>query len=375
MTGAAAHEVLVPREIVNADTVCIVSWAVADGAAVDAGTPLCEIETSKAIVTVDAEVAGFVHRRAAVGDDVAVGGLLAVITDSAATPATTPAPRPTSAPAPAGAGEVRFSAKAREKVEALGLDISLFAGRGLVRERDIDAIVAEAAKPAEEPATPRPDPRGPYRIETLGPVQRRVAKVMEESVAAIPAASLDRCIDIGAVRERAKALAAESGVVVTEVDLLVAAIATACREFPHFNCFVTGDDRLHIFEQVNVGVAVDVKGDLFVIVLREADAKDAAAIAKELRGLQYVAARGRLKPEHLSGGTITITSMIGRGVHRFVPIPYPQQAAIVGIADPQPGSTQSVLTLVFDHRVANGSQAAGFLAAIDAALHGESPAP
>lgn len=372
MTRNVSHDVIVPREIVNADTVCIVSWAVGDGTRVEAGAPLCEIETSKAIVTVESEVAGYVHQRAAVGDDVAVGGLLAVITESATAPAASPEPTPTFATAVTG--EVRFSAKAREKVEALGLDLSLFAGRGLVRERDIDAIVAEAAKRKEASETPRPDPRGPYRIETLGPVQRRVAKVMEESVAAIPAASLDRCIDIGAVRERAKALAAESGVVVTEVDLLVAAIATACREFPHFNCFVTADDRLHVFEQVNVGVAVDVKGDLFVIVLREADAKEPAAIAKELRGLQYVAARGRLKPEQLSGGTITITSMIGRGVHRFVPIPYPQQAAIVGIADPQPGSTQSVLTLVFDHRVANGSQAAAFLAAIDAALLGETSA-
>jgi pyruvate/2-oxoglutarate dehydrogenase complex dihydrolipoamide acyltransferase (E2) component len=94
------------------------------------------------------------------------------------------------------------------------------------------------------------------------------------------------------------------------------------------------------------------------------------AIAKELRGMQYLAQRRRLTAEHLSGGTITVTSMIGRGIHRFQPIPYPHQAAIVGIADAEPDSTHVSLAIVFDHRVANGAQAAAFLSAIDAGLCG-----
>jgi pyruvate/2-oxoglutarate dehydrogenase complex dihydrolipoamide acyltransferase (E2) component len=362
---AAASAVLVPREIVNADTVFVVGWAVEDGARVEKGTPLCDIETSKAVVTVEAEADGYLRRRAAEGDEVPVGGVLGYITATADAPlpeAKAGAPR-----ADQAAGEVRFSAKARKKVEELGLDASLFAGRGLVREQDVVAVAARAQAQAAE----RDDPRGPFRLENLGPIQRRVARVMEQSVAAIPAASLDRCIDLAAVRARAQAMAGEGKSVVTEVDLLVAAVAAACREYPRFNCFVTPEDRLHMFEQVNVGVAVDVKGDLYVIVVRQADEKPAAAIAKELRGLQYLAIRQRLTPQQVSGGTITVTSMIGRGVHRFVPIPYPQQAAIIGIADPQPGSSQAVLTLVFDHRVANGSEAAAFLAAIDKALHGE----
>jgi pyruvate dehydrogenase E2 component (dihydrolipoamide acetyltransferase) len=161
--------------------------------------------------------------------------------------------------------------------------------------------------------------------------------------------------------------------VVTEVDLLAAAVAQTCVQLPHFNCFVTTDYQLHLFEQVNVGVAVDVEGDLYVVVVKDAAAKSPAAIAKELRGLQYLAQRRRLNAEQLSGGTITVTSMIGRGIHRFQPIPYPHQAAIVGIADSEPDSSRAALTLVFDHRVANGSQAAAFLAAIAASLCSEDP--
>lgn len=363
------HTVLVPREIVNADSVFVVSWKVAEGAFVESGTALCDIETSKAVVTVEADERGYLHQRAAVGDEVPIGGVLGYIAATADAPLPHAASE-TVAGAPSLAG-TRISAKARQKIEQLGLDPSLFAGRGVVREEDVLTVAAEVQARAQA----REDPRGPFQLESLSPIQRRVARVMEQSVAAIPAASLERSIDMATVRQHVQALASESKAVITEVDLLVAAVARACREFPRFNCFVTPDDQLHMFAQVNVGVAVDVQGDLFLVVTRQAETKSVVAIAKELRGLQYLAARQRLTPAQVSGGTITVTSMIGRGVHRFVPIPYPQQAAIVGIADTPPGSTFAALTLVFDHRVANGSQAAAFLAAIDAALQSPPASP
>lgn len=366
-----AHTILVPREIVNADSVYVVRWAAADGALVEAGAALCDIETSKAVVTVEAEQRGYVRQHAAVGDEVPIGGVLGYLTAQADTPLpATPSPTASIPPGPvsgAGAPALQISAKARQKIEELGLDVALFAGRGVVRERD----VLEVAAQAHATPPPREDPRGPFRLEPLGPIQRRVARVMEQSVGAIPASYLERTVDLAPVRERVRTVAQDAKSVVTEVDLLAAAVSQACVQFPHFNSFVTPDYQLHLFAQVNVGVAVDVEGDLFVVVVKDAAQKSPAAIAKELRGLQYLALRGRLNVEQLSGGTITVTSMIGRGIHRFQPIPYPHQAAIVGIADCEPNSMRAALTLVFDHRVANGSQAAAFLVAIDAALRGE----
>jgi len=366
MTAAAdavsgAHPILVPREIVNADSVYVVRWAVGDGAFVEPGAALCDIETSKAVMTLEAEHGGYVRQQAAVGDEVPVGGVLGYVTKEA------DAPLPVAdagARAPGGApSSIRFSGKARQKIEELGLDLALFAGRGLVREQD----VVEVAAAQRAGAAARQDARGPFRLEPLGAIQRRVARVMEQSTA-IPTSALERLVELGPVRERARALAQATTRVVSDVDLLVAAVAQACVAHPRFNAFVTADYQLHFFEHVNVGVAVDVEGDLYVVVVRDAAAKAPADVARELRGLQYLAQRRRVGVEQLSGGTITVTSMIGRGVHHFRPIPYPQQSAIVGIADLEPGTTRAALTLVFDHRVANGSQAAAFLAAIDAAM-------
>jgi len=390
---AGVHAVEVPREVVNADSVYVVGWAVSEGDYVEPSTALCDIETSKAVVTVEAEVAGYVRPLAAVGEEVTVGGLLGYVTDRPDTPlplevgsrevssSAAAVKALDAASAQGAAAATRISAKAQRKIAELGLDAALFAGRGVVREEDVIAVAAEqqaaraegrgAVSGAARPNVSAPrsdDARGPSQQTPMGAIQRRVARVMEQSVAAIPASSLERTVDLAPVRQRALALGAESKCVVTEVDLLVHAVASACRDFPEFNGYATADHCLRVFEQVNVGVAVDAAGDLYVVVVRDAGAKRPEAVAKELRGLQYLAARQRLGVEHLSGGTVTVTSMLGRGVQRFVPIPYPEQAAIVGLSDVEPGSTKAALVLVFDHRVANGGRAAAFLAAVAAAM-------
>ncbi len=356
MSSASAEPILVPREHVNDDSVFLTEWLAADGARVEAGAVVCTIETSKAIVEIEAPVAGFVRQRAKVGDEIPIGGVLGYVTPTVgdALPDAQPV---------RGDGEQpgMISAKARRKMEELGVDPALFAGKANVREKDVIEMAARLATPE---ATA--DARGPSRTEALSPVQRRTARVMEQSVASIPASYLERTIDLGAIRVRAKAIAEASGGVVTELDLVVYAVARACVRQPHFNAHVIEHYQLQIFDQVNVGVAMDLDGELYVPVLKNAATKEPAAIAKELRSLLYLTQRRRLEATHLSGGTITVTSMLGRGIQRFLPIPYPQQAAIIALADPERGTTdRTSLAIVFDHRVANGSAAAAFLAAVE----------
>ena len=366
MTTSALEPIVVPREHVNDDSVFLTEWAAADGTRVEAGTVVCSIETSKAIVEIEAPTAGFVRHRAKAGDEVPIGGVLGFIapTADAALPDGAPA-APATQQAAADVGQI--SAKARQKMAELGLDPALFAGRSNVREKD----VLEMAAARHAVAGAADDPRGPYRMEPLSAIQRRTARVMEQSVASIPSSYLERTIDLGAIRERAKAIAEESKGVVTELDLIVVGIAQACRQLPRFNAHVTEGYQLQMFEQVNVGVAMDLDGELYVPILKNAAEKTPAAIAKELRSLLYLTQRRRLDAAHLTGGTITVTSMVGRGIQRFIPIPYPQQAAIIGLADPPASAPRSTaLSIVFDHRVANGSEAARFLGLVEELARG-----
>ena len=351
-----ATQIIVPRDNVNDDSVFLIDWVAADGTRVEAGAIVCTIETSKANVEVEAPAAGFVRHQRKPGDEVPIGGVLGWVT--ATVDVALPSDAPAAAAAPAG-GDTLVSAKARQKMAELGLDPSLFAGMGAVKEKDVVAMAERVRAQAAPAAT---DPRGPSTVTPLNPVQRRTAKVMEESAASIPTSTLEREIDFGALRARAQALAAESGGVVTELDVLVASVAQACTRFPRFNASFEDGYQLREFAQVNVGVAMDLAGELYVPVLRDAAAKTAVQIAKELRGLLYLVQRKRVQGEHLTGGTVTVTSMVGKGIRRFVPIPVPKQAAIIGLGDPS--GDRAALVIVFDHRVANGSEAAGFLGAI-----------
>ena len=348
--------VRVPKEVFNSDSVFLIEWLTPDGARVESGTPICELETSKSTVSVDAKSAGFLRHTARAGDELPVGGVLAYV--SAAPD--TQLPAPVSTKRPAGNPDSRISAKALRKIEELGLDVATFSGQGLVREQDVLRI-AGRDEPAEQGMA---DPRGASRSEPMGTIQRRVARVLEESTRSIPVSYLEREVDLAPAQTKARLAMEEAGAMVSALDVLVSAVARAVADLPRFNGFVEENYRLRLFEGVNVGLAVDVGDDLYVVVVRDAAAKRLVAIAKELRGLQYKAQRRRLTPEDLTGGTITVTAMLGQNVHRFHPLIYPEQAAVVGICDHPDSDEKATLTLGFDHRIANGVAAAAFLGRI-----------
>jgi len=151
-------EIRVPRETVNDDSVRIVRWLAADGEPVRAAAPVVEIETSKSVLEVEAPEAGRLRIMRQAGDMVGIGELLGLVGEAA--PATQPAPVasvPQAAPA-AGAAS-RISKKARELIEAHGLDESAFGHLPLVREADVLAMVAGRGPTAAAVPTPAGAPR------------------------------------------------------------------------------------------------------------------------------------------------------------------------------------------------------------------------
>ena len=158
--------IVVPRENVNDETVMLIAWLVSDGDRVEPGRSLAQVETSKAVLEIEASVAGFLRRTSCEGEEIAVGGLIGHIDARKIAPVTeipphlTPSngsprpaapisraiaspqsvdhtgggdpgdPRPSSPPA-------RFSRKARELLEQAGLAREAFEGFGLVRSKDL----------------------------------------------------------------------------------------------------------------------------------------------------------------------------------------------------------------------------------------------
>ncbi len=147
-------EIRIPREIVNDDVVLIAAWEAEHGAKVAPKQVVVSIETSKAIVDVEAEVEGYLEILHPTGAEIPVGALIGRIqaqplsAGTASAPAAlassgTPASRGNGTPpaAAAGAPGLRISRKAQGLIEQYAIDASAFGGIELVRESDVLAYL------------------------------------------------------------------------------------------------------------------------------------------------------------------------------------------------------------------------------------------
>lgn len=167
-----AREIRIPRETVNDDVVTVQSWAVAHGEKVTSGQHVVDIETSKSAIELEAETDGYLHHLHPAGAEVPVGELVGRVETEAPAgdpvAASSPAPA-TSSPA---SGDVAISRKAKVLIDKHGIDPSVFAGQGLIRERDVRAYMESPPvestddgsiniEPLEETPAPAPAVKSP----------------------------------------------------------------------------------------------------------------------------------------------------------------------------------------------------------------------
>ena len=169
--------------------------------------------------------------------------------------------------------------------------------------------------------------------------------------------------------ENAKAIAAGKGSKLTMLAFLIKACVAVLQKYPTFNASLDGDN-LVLKQYVHIGFAADTPNGLVVPVLRDADQKGVAQIAKEMGELAALARDGKLKPEQMQGGCFTISSLGGIGGTAFTPIINAPEVAILGVSKSEikpvwDGKTfqpklMLPLSLSYDHRVIDGAAAARF---------------
>ncbi len=221
-------------------------------------------------------------------------------------------------------------------------------------------------------------------FEKFGPVERvartRIQRISAPNLARnwvmIPHVTHNDEADITELEEWRKQLNAEhgkDGVKFTMLSFLIAASVATLREFPTFNASLDGEE-LVLRRYFNIGFAADTPGGLVVPVIKNADAKGLAQIARDLTELSGKAREGKLGPAEMAGGTFTISSLGGIGGTSFTPIINAPEVAILGVTRSQvkPVWDEAVgsfvprlmlpLSLSYDHRVIDGAAAARFVA-------------
>ena len=322
----------------------------------------------------------------------------------------TPQGGTTGGPAAAAGERVKASPLARRMAREGGVDLAGLTGSGPGgRIVKADVLHSEEAQEALSPPVPGGAPpagtaprapeeiaraKGETRILELTRLQQTVARRMAESKATIPDFTLQIEIDMQdcvALRAQLKGLAnpTETGehssagteAVPTYNDMVVKAVALALREHPLANGSYR-DGKVQLHSRINVGVAVAADGALVVPTVFDAEEKSLGEIARETRALAGRVRDGSITPPELGGGTFTVSNLGMYGISSFAAIINPPQAAILSVgalaerAVVREGQivarhTMS-LTLVSDHRILFGAEAARFLARVRELL--EAPA-
>jgi pyruvate dehydrogenase E2 component (dihydrolipoamide acetyltransferase) len=406
-------EVVMPRLSDSMEEGTILTWLKQVGDEVAVGDELVEIETDKANMAYEADVAGTLQEiLAQEGETLPIGTPIARIgeangegpsaqTESPDAAEEQPPPaedassrKPSDSDASRGLDEqadgerVKASPLARRLARDKGLDLHDLHGSG-PGGRIVKHDVEEAEAPRSAAPTPSTQPEGvgaapttggtaKGEVETQDPnkLQLTIARRMAESKATAPHFYLTIEIDMGkAVEARAgfKAAAREGDVVPSFNDMIVKACAIGLREFPKANGAYR-DGRFERYSRVNVGVAVAAPEALVVPTVFDADRKGLREIAADTRALAAKVRDGSVTPPELSGGTFTVSNLGMFGIDEFDAVINMGQAAIlaVGAIREVPAVRDGEIvpaqlmkaTLSCDHRILYGAEGAEFLARV-----------
>jgi pyruvate dehydrogenase E2 component (dihydrolipoamide acetyltransferase) len=218
---------------------------------------------------------------------------------------------------------------------------------------------------------------GPVEVEPLRSIRRKVARKMVTSMALVPhVAHMDEAdvtdLDAFRVRERQRRGDGAGGRL-TLLAFVMKAVTAGLREAPAFNASLDPFKEEIIYKKYyNIGFAADTGRGLVVPVINETDRKSIVQLADEIYRKATRAREGNLPAENMRGGTFTITNIGPLGGTALMPtINYPEVAILaMGKVQEKPVVRDGEivirkmlpLTLAFDHRIADGADAARFVA-------------
>ena len=361
-------EIKIPEVGESVFEALVAKWHKQNGEEVARDEPVCEIETDKVTMEINAEADGVLRVKVPEGTTVKIGTVIGVIDERAAKGARV-------SPAPLSPAARKL---AREK------------GAGAETGKDVEAGTGKPHKPVEAGKTPEPAPAvrseepAPYKAEPLPegrvtrkpmtPIRKRIAERLLMARQQTAMLTSFNEADLGPVMDLRRKFGEEfmkkHGVKLGFMSFFVKACCNALREFPAVNARIDGDDIVyHNF--YDIGIAVSGDKGLVVPVLRDADRLHFAEIEKAIDDFTEKIKTSRLAIADLEGGTFTITNGGIFGSLMSTPILNPPQSGVLGMhaiqERPVVRDGQIVirpmmyLALSYDHRIIDGREAVLFL--------------
>ena len=383
----------------------IVEWLVSEGDEIVEDQAVCDVMTDKALVQIPAKYTGKVEKLYYKKGDIAavhsplfqmsiVGQNSEPDVSSAVVKAqTNAATKPAQKPVSASNETKQLNKKAvaspavRRKARELDVDLTQVPGsgkNGRIYKQDIEVFLNEspsqvvtlqAAPKAAEPVKTAASTAGGSHVEPIKGIKAAMAKQMVASVSTIPHFTFCDEIDLTkliAMRSELKEQYKQQGVKLTMMPFFIKALSLAMKQFPVLNSQVNDDcSELTYFDDHNIGMAVDSKIGLLVPNVKACQSKSIVDVANEVTRLTEAARDGRVSPDDLKGGTISISNIGAIGGTIATPIINKPEVAIVALGklqhlprfDEQGNVVSAAIMQVSwsgDHRVIDGGTIARF---------------
>ncbi len=299
------------------------------------------------------------------------------------TPVAVPGSLPPTPPASGrGAERVLASPAVRARAADLGIDLSHVKTEGdRIRHADLDAFLRYGSAQgyhAPHAGNARPD----EAVKIIG-MRRRIAENMAASKRAIPHFTYVDEVDVTALEAMRADLNdhRDDRPKLTLLPLLIAAICKTVPAFPMINARYddTAENGAGVVTrhgQVHLGMATQTDAGLTVPVIRDAQDRNVWQLATEILRLAEAARAGKLKPDEMGGGTLTVTSLGPLGGIATTPVINRPEVAIIGpnkiverpvfVKNSRAGdeivrAKLMNLSISCDHRVVDGWDAASFV--------------
>jgi 2-oxoglutarate dehydrogenase E2 component (dihydrolipoamide succinyltransferase) len=386
-------EIKVPSPGESITEVVIARWLKKEGDVVRKDEELCEIDSDKATLTVNAEEAGAIKILAKEGDTVQVGSAICSIDTSVAPSAATAAVKTETK-----ITEIKQPETPAVKTETYAKDVPSPAAKKLMDEKSVTAsqisasgkdgritkgdVLTALAKGFTLPPVPAPASNPAAVISGTRDVDRQKMSALRKKLAQRLVAVKNETamlttfneVDMsGIMSVRAKykdKFKEQFGVNLGFMSFFTKAVTEALQYFPAVNAQIEGEEIVY-HKYADIGIAVSAPKGLVVPVLRNAELMSLSQIESEIKNLALKARDNKITIEDMSGGTFTITNGGVFGSMMSTPIINPPQSAILGMHNvvdrPIAVNGQVVIrpmmyvALSYDHRIIDGRESVGFL--------------
>jgi 2-oxoglutarate dehydrogenase E2 component (dihydrolipoamide succinyltransferase) len=383
----AMLDLKVPSPGESITEVTISRWIVADGDVVEKDQELCEIESDKATLTINAEEAGAVKILVGDGTVVKVGDVVCKI-DTSVQPVAKPKEEKKEAVVAKAEAKKEVVAESKSATYANGHPSP--AAKKLMDENKIPAakmngsgkdgritkgdVLNALANGFDSNTLSSWGGSRDERREKMTPLRKKLAQRLVSVKQQTAMLTTFNEVDMSAIMAlRAKykdAFKEKHGVGVGFMSFFTKAVCEALHLFPAVNASIEGEEIVY-HDYCDIGIAVSAPKGLVVPVIRNAETMSLAQIESDIKRLATLARDNKITVQDMTGGTFTITNGGVFGSLMSTPILNPPQSAILGMHNvvdrPVAVNGQVVIrpmmyvALSYDHRIIDGRESVSFL--------------